>query len=161
MSPPVTSILALLQETMLFSLIGICPGICNHSREVWLKHKLLPTVLKQLAWVIWVCAVEPELQPGYWLQDRHSHRDCSDSFCTSSPAAFWHWQNKLCKWSGTIVWNRTQTLFISYQRQCCLILLEAFTQGYLIWIHWHPCLFSQGSAVKGILSSCTAYLQHR
>lgn len=86
---------------MLFCIIGICPGICNHSREVWLKHKVLPIVWRQLAWVIWVCALEPELWPGCWLKDRHNYRDCSDSFCTSSPAVFWHWQNKPHKLAGT------------------------------------------------------------
>lgn len=148
MSPPVTSILAPLQETMLLSLIVVCPGICNHRRKVWLKHKLLPMPWRQLAWVIWICALEPELQPGYWLQDRHNHRDCSDSYCTSSPAVFWHWQNKLHKLAGT----QNIDPFHFSVKQCCLILLEAFTQEYLIWIHWHPCLFSQESAVKGNLS---------
>lgn len=65
-----------------------------------LKYKLLPMVWRQLAWVIWVCVLEPELQPGYWLKDRHNYRDCSGSFCTSSPAVFWHWQNKLHTLAG-------------------------------------------------------------
>lgn len=68
--------------------------------QLQLKYKLLPMVWRQLAWVTWVCVLEPELQPGYWLKDRHNHRDCSGSFCTSSPAVFWHWQNKLHKLAG-------------------------------------------------------------
>lgn len=137
-----------MEETRLFSLIEICPRICNHSREVWLKHKFLPMVWRQLAWVIWICALEPELQPGYWLKDRHNYSDCSGSFCTSSPAVLWHWQNKLHKLAGTQSINHFNFLV----KRSCLILLEAFTQGYLICIHWHPCLFSQEPGVKGNLS---------
>lgn len=59
--------------------------------------------LKATGLGIWVCALEPELQPGYWLKDRLNYRDCSDSFCTSSPAVLWHWQPKLHKLAGT--WN--------------------------------------------------------
>lgn len=58
-------------------------------------------VWRQLAQVIWVCVLELELQPGCCLKDRHNYRDCSDSFCTSTPAVFWHQQNKLHKLAGT------------------------------------------------------------